>query len=331
VSMDKHRLFKECMISIGVICLYLLPIVSVSANSNFQKYGYVFKSTRSVKYSRHLSTPLITKVMHPHTKDLYFKNRETTHRGVKYIGLQRQVVGWTFTKGHARRKTFRTFYVRRSAVKKVKTVLAQTSIKKTPVNLKSSQYNFWTYPRGTRQSVKEQYRGSTYRFRTLYATEKMHTRLHGTFIKVQTASGKKLGWIYQGAVLSGRYLDPVAYLTRNTQLTKRVWVNKKKPRIKVASLSQDNQLKTLIVQAEDNSATVITIDPVRDTYYVLRSNRTRTEVKKTSNKMYNDTFYRYGYDGVRDNRVIFVRFFLDDATHGSRIDVKMNGQLHQAY
>ncbi|WP_225428413.1 hypothetical protein, partial [Levilactobacillus yonginensis] len=51
----------------------------------------------------------------------------------------------------------------------------------------------------------------------------------------------------------------------------------------------------------------------------------------TSTKMYNDTFYRYGYDGVRDNRVIFVRFFLDDATHGSRIDVKMNGQLHQAY
>ncbi|MFC6207607.1 GW dipeptide domain-containing protein [Levilactobacillus tongjiangensis] len=193
--------------------------------------------------------------MDPRTKNLYFKKREMTHHGVKYIGLQRQSVDWAFTKGHARRKPSRTFYVRRSAVKKVKTVLAQTSIKKTPVNLKSSQYNFWTYPRGTRQSVKEQYRGSTYRFRTLYATEKMHTRLHGTFIKVQTASGKKLGWIYQGAVLSGRYLDPVAYLTRNTQLTKRVWVNKKKPRIKVASLSQDNQLKTLIVQAEDNSAT----------------------------------------------------------------------------
>lgn len=329
--MNNHYFFRTVEFLIATLFFLGLPQENASAQAKSQTYGYVLNSGKVSMYTVKSSMWSATKHKNHSTQTIYFKHGELTHRGVRYIGLQRQAVTWTFTNGQAKPKQRKTVYVRQRSVKRVKAVLTQAKVKRTPVTLKSNRYNFWNQPRGTQQKVREQHRGFNYRFRTLYVTEKMQTRLHGTFMKVVTPTGKKLGWIYAGALTAGKYEDPIAFLTHGSKLTKNVWVNPKKPRIKVAALSQDNELKTLIVQGENNEATVINVNTIHDTYFVLRSNRTQSTLRYTSDKMYNENFYKYGYIGIKDNRVIFLKFFFEDCTHGSEITVNLQGQLHQDF
>lgn len=286
--------------------------------SSTKTYGYVFKSKRTAKRYGKKGNP----------KTVYFATKSAPSNP-KMIGLRHSSIRWIYTNGH-HQFSQKTFYVPRTAVKRVNTVVSQRKLKKTAYRLEGNKHNFWDHPYGTRHQTGQYYLGEDYEFQTLYVIGEMKTRFHGTYDQVVTKKGKKLGWIYHKALVKGNYQDPVAYLTEHTNLVKRVWVNPRQPRIKVATLSDQQRLKTIIVQNENDTAIVINVnaDSINlDTYYLLKHNRSRTALKTVvlDKHVYSSNFYRYSSLDSGQVRVISLMYLYTDASQDAFINIRSSG------
>lgn len=321
----KKWLFTALFVTFSVS---LTPPILVNASSN-RGIGYVFKSQSTKMYS-------YPRVLHAYSKYLgrvgkpgsvYFGVKTVRFKGTNYVKVVRPI---TERLDGSRPVGYRSGYVPRSAVKRVKLVSSQSKLAKKAYWLKTSGYNFWAHPYGTVQDNCEVRDSASQAAKTLYAVGQVKTREKRTYVKVQTKAGKQLGWINRKALEMGPYLDPTSYLTRQTSLNKTTWINPQDSRVKVTSLTTKHELKKLILQSSDGTAIVVSFNGGPNTYFKMKRNRARTSEKEFNPDIVGKNFVNVVFDVKTGQTMLRVVTPDENATATYLVELNLTGDFTSA-
>lgn len=286
---NKMKISGVMLLALGLLAGGMMGQGTAEASQS--NTAYVVKTARTKAY--HFKKTMTYTGRLKNTKALYVKVKRVRYRKQTYLGLKR-IVNQSKLKNIGNvaplpvpKNLIPLIYVRQSSVKKVKTVLSQRRVKKTAYTLQNTKHNFWQSPIDTRAENNEVRFARDHVTQTLYVTETMTTR-HGHYAKVQTAAGKSLGWIYQAALQKGSYVKPMTLLLKGNQLDQYYWTNNDYGDFKIASLSEQGTLKTLMIQNTNGTATVLHLNDGKLTYSQLPLNRKLTAEKTLT------TNYHYG-------------------------------------
>jgi len=262
-----------------VLAMCIFIEIGLGSNANAatrvktsESQGYVFKSGKTKLWSspRMANAKLIG--LSGNKKSVYFISKVVREHHKTFVRLGPTHMYWLKNKGMITRK----FYVLRSSIRKIKTVKSKKRLNKLRFWVEDSKYSFWETPIGAKEKNFEQDFGKEYIDKNVYGTEQVKMYSGKVYVKAKDSKGKVIGWINKRSLKKGAYQDPVAYITSQQSYIENEWVDPKDSNIKVPPLIKGDELRKLVIQNKDKSATVIEFNGGPNTYYYMAANHKQT-------------------------------------------------------
>lgn len=172
---------------------------------------FTFKTQRTKVYSYPRAAYARSKVLgvNKSTKKQWTVDKVVTVNGKRYVRLAavsaQPLHHVTVAPLPAKRNQLVGGYVVLRQLRSHSVIRQLKAIKKTAYWTPTTTHDYWDMPARTIGTTAAVHYGTTYGYRTLYATESLTTTCQKHYLYLTTANGKGIGWLPAHAVIKGTY------------------------------------------------------------------------------------------------------------------------------